>query len=290
LKCIELLQGLKEACVLITTPCQLEGILKYIRLCDPPLEEKIDLKVGLICGWMYSDHAVAAFTEYKGIKDKVGEITYRGEDHVGSIKIKTPSATHKFHRERFGTLKERIDYRTAFSTASNRLRCRVCQDHMNLLSDVVVGDAWLERKKDQKLSIIIIRNSKGSKLIRDMTAQGDLVIEKSTFADLVKSQSRNLVYGDEAKQLGVYLREKSKITPDFVFDSMPIKDKVALSLIRRFQFGLEFGLRNVLRKGDYKKFKLLYITKSCLNLLKESKVMRPLRKLADTVYGWKRLK
>src|SRR5690606_37960767 len=110
------------------------------------LSEKIALIAGIICGWMYSHHGIRAFSSYKNINQEIKDVRYRGEDKVGKLKIFTNDEVHTFDRRKFHSFKEILDYRASFSTDVNRLRCRLCQNHLNVTADIAVGDAWLARK------------------------------------------------------------------------------------------------------------------------------------------------
>ncbi len=252
-----LLRELDRPCTLVAIPCQLEGARAYIRRVEPELEARIALTVGLICGWMYSHHGLRAFLRYKGIAGDVEDAQYRGEDKVGLLKVKAGGVLYKYNRRQFGSLAEYVDYRASFAAPVNRMRCRVCEDHVNVLADVAVGDAWLDRKRGQKLSIAIVRTERGERAMSDMRARGAIDVEDGATADIDESQSRDLVQGQTARRVGSYLRGRGMHAPRFLFsqsgDSAP-----APSASDQRRFGLELRLRDLLRRGAYRRYRLAY--------------------------------
>jgi coenzyme F420 hydrogenase subunit beta len=260
---IELLRGLDEPCVLIGIPCQLAGIFNYITHVDPLLETKIQFTYGIVCGWMYSYHAHQAFTSNKKIQTPLTDISYRGEDKVGLLKLKTEKQIHKFNRRVFPNFISKIDYKSAYSTDLNRLRCRLCQDHTNLLADIVAGDAWLARKPDQKLSVIGVRSSRGARLITQMVEGGYLKLEKGSFQDIVESQSANLVYARTARKLAKFLSVKGISSPKYIFKTD--SNDIRLSLAQSLAFQLELFRRSLVRRRYYRSFWWMYLLKYMTN-------------------------
>ncbi len=256
-KCIELLRSLETGCALVCTPCQLRGIRRFIEQVEPELQGKIALVVGLICGWMYSDHAIKAFAAFKGIREPIIDARYRGEDKVGLLKLTTKSSQYSFDRRKFASFRERIDYAASFSSNMNRLRCRLCQDHVNVLADIAVGDAWLERKGSEKLSVVIARTPKGLEAISRLREKGDLVTEESGEADIIESQSAELVYGTTARKLAVFLAGRGVGAPEFTFaeDMAPMEP----GRKERLRFAYEMICRYFIRGGHYSAYRALYV-------------------------------
>ena len=245
-----------EKCALVAIPCHLEGILNYIHLKEPSLLKKIVFKAGIICGWMYSDHSYLAFSKFHGIDEKITSIGYRGEDRIGKLKFYTNRNLLYFSRSVFNTLHELISYKASYSTDVNRLRCRSCQDHLNFLSDVSVGDAWLKRKRGEKLSIIIARNAVGVELLENLAKKNRLVIEDGTFEDVIESQSSNLVFGTIARKLNTYLSKNRKIYPKFIFEDKVLQDEI--TVLDHLKFKIEFIKRDLVRAQKYRKYKFIY--------------------------------
>ena len=275
---IEHLRGLAEPCVIIAIPCQLAGILNYISHVEPQLQDKIRFIYGIICGWMYSYHAHKAFKTHKKINAPLSDISYRGDDKVGLLKLKTKESIHKFNRRVFPNFSSMIDYRSAYSTDLNRLRCRLCQDHTNLLADIVVGDAWLARKSHEKMSVIGIRSPRAVKLLTTMIERGYLVVEKGSYADIVESQSENLVYSFTARKLSRLLSQRGVPIPNYHYKLDKADTRIPLAEKASFEF--EFIRRDVVRKGHYKLFWWMYLLKFTTNQLLRlpRKISRKLKK------------
>jgi hypothetical protein len=145
-------------------------------------------------------------------------------------------------------------FRSSFSTDVNRLRCRLCQNHINIQSDISVGDAWLARKDSQKLSIAVARTPAGEALLQSLRQQERIEIEVGSVADIEESQSKDLVYGYTAQRLACLIDAQHKQIMDYGFVSNPVtvtgKDKL--------KFKLEQIKRRLLRSGDYRAYRLLY--------------------------------
>ena len=258
-KCITVLRALDEPCVLVSIPCHLEGILTYIRKHEPALEEKIALNVGLICGWMYSGHGIRAFAHHKALPGRVVDAAYRGEDKVGLLKLKTDLGVYRFSRRSFSGLGGELDYKSSFSGVVNRLRCRLCENHLNVLADVVVGDAWLKRKPKatDKLSIVVTRTDRGSAALNKLVTMRKVVLEEGTIEDIEESQSYNLIHGVVAGKLNRFLQERGRLTPQFDYGDGP--RHTSLTVAERIDFGFEIALRRLLRSGQYRAYRAMYV-------------------------------
>lgn len=253
---IPLLHALDTPALLVATPCQLEGIYAYAATCAPALREKIALTVGLICGWMYSDHAIRAFAEFQRITEAIRDVQYRGEDKVGYLKMTTADATCRYHRRGGDGPIVAQHYRTAFATEMNRLRCRVCQNHLNILADIAVGDAWLAREASRKTSVLLIRSTQGQAWVEALTASGELQVEPGHTEDLVESQSADLVYGFTARRVSDYLRRVGIQAPAFAFEGASPTAKAGTYSWAMFL--REHLLRTLARQGRYTLFRALY--------------------------------
>lgn len=259
---IPLIRNAKSPCLLVAIPCILEGLAKYIKNIEPNLEKNIALKVGLICGWMYSDHSWKSIQKLKKIPGEVQDITYRGEDKVGRLKIKTDKGNHSYSRREFSSYHEEIEYKASFSRAYNRLRCRLCENHINQLSDIAVGDAWLRKFPDSKdkVSIVVVRTELGMKQYSRLIENGILISEDAKVNDIIESQSDDLVYGRSARKVNQYMRSIGQITPSFNFSEL--EPPIELAKSERQQFNKELYWRQKVREGSYK----LYYSKMYLKI------------------------
>jgi coenzyme F420-reducing hydrogenase beta subunit len=256
---IDLIRNAEKPVMLVAIPCQLAGILQYISNCEEGLAKNIEVVVGLICGWMYSHHSLSAFAQYKNISEPIVDARYRGGGRVGKLKLITEGKELSFERRDFKTLQAFIDYKSSFSTDFNRLRCRGCEDHINLLADVVVGDAWLKRTTTRKISVITTRTDIGENLIHELENSGQINMEPSSFNDLIESQSNNLVFGTVAKKINQQLKENGKIAPCYTFNDS--SDLVLVSFMDRLRFKVESIFRGIVRRRYFRLYRILYIAR-----------------------------
>ncbi len=256
---IELIRSLDRPCYLVSTPCQLAGILKYADICEPGIAGKIALRIGLICGWMYSDHALKAFLSFKGVPEPVLDAQYRGEDKVGRLKITTKNHRINSDRRKFPDTSAALDYGSSFSSAANRLRCRLCQDHLNVLCDIAVGDAWLKRKSQDKLSIIVARTEAGDQILKTLQQEGSMILEQSSEADILESQSEDLVHGITAGKLAALQRPRGTLIPRFQYGTKDRNEEIFPTAAESRELNREMWLRSLLRSGKYRRFRLLYL-------------------------------
>jgi len=254
---IDCLRKATKPVMLVSIPCHLAGVKQYIREVEPKLQNKIDVVCGIVCGWMYSDHSIKAFTEFKNIQGDVTSISYRGSDRVGQLQLTVDEKVHSFARKNFSTFNEAIDYQSAFSTDYNRLRCRLCEDHLNQSADLIAGDAWLQRTIKDKVSILGIRTEKGNDLILEMIKTKRLGVEEGSFEDFIESQSANLVYNFEARKMSTSLRQKGKLVPEFMFDDWC--EEINVSIVDNLNLLMEFLRRALIREKKYRTYRWFYI-------------------------------
>ena len=254
---IELIRNSEEPVVLMAIPCQLAGIAQYIAACEPELAEKIDLVCGIICGWMYSHHSLHSIATHKQITEPIENAKYRGGDKIGNLRILTETNEYSYKRANFNKLSDMIDYRSSFSTDFNRLRCRLCEDHTNMLADVVAGDAWLKTKKNEKISILISRTEQGETLLQTLSNEGLIHPEPASFKDVIESQSENFVYNNTAKIINRIMRDKGMQTPRFLYANH--FETTNVRTLDRLQFFIETFLRLIIRQKFYKLYRFIYV-------------------------------
>ncbi len=256
---IELIRSAEKPVMLVAIPCQLAGILQYISNCEEGLGKNIEVVAGLICGWMFSHHSLSAFANFKKISEPIIDARYRGGDRVGKLKLITREKVLAFDRRDFKTGQDHIDYRSSFSTDYNRLRCRGCEDHINMLADVSVGDAWLGRTSTKKISVVVARSKAGENLVNELENSGKINLEPSSFDDLIESQSRNLVFGTVAKKINQQINEGGGISPRYTFNDSG--EPVSVSFLARLRFRVEIKLREVVRKKRYEAYRIFMVAR-----------------------------
>jgi coenzyme F420-reducing hydrogenase beta subunit len=258
---LDLIRRAPGPAVLVAVPCQLAGVLQSIAEVGPSLAAKLKLVVGIVCGWMYSQHALHAFCRFNGIHNPViDSTTYRGgADRIGKLMIRTDSECFSFRRTEIPTLGDAINYQSSFSKDLNRLRCRVCEDHLNLSADLIAGDAWLDRKATEKVSIIGCRTIRGEEALLGLERRGLVRLERAEFGDFLESQSHGLVYGEEARTINEVLRNKGHVMPRFRFKD--IKSRPWPTFRQRESVRWELMRRHIVQRGAYSLYRLTYIVR-----------------------------
>ncbi len=251
-----LLQNFSGRVVLVAIPCQLSAIEKWMKMFPEKLKSKLVLKVGLICGWMFSRHSVQLFAKSQGLDaTDLRFASYRGENAVGHLKLRTSTKAKEFNR-RPEVLQDRhySAYRTAFSRSNNLKRCHLCVEHLNYLADIAVGDAWLRSFRDNKegTSILILRNEKAQQVVRALVGAGRIQTWNSGDHEIYESQSRDLALGIKAESLMRWARSKSFFVPHF---KRPFETEHSLSLSDRFSF---WYIPKIIRRLNASRFSYLF--------------------------------
>ena len=190
---IDLLKKASGKYLLIALPCQMTSIelftnkKKYRRL-----KEKIYAKVVLICGYVLDRTSVEAIAHYKHFDMK--EITYRGNGRDILINMRSGSKKSEYNTIYPENMDEMINARMMYDNFLPQLGCLYCVDHLGYCADLVVGDAWLEKYRDDKIgtNIIISRTRKAEELIRRMTS---FEFIEASHEDIVESQGVHYALG-----------------------------------------------------------------------------------------------
>lgn len=263
-KALQLLREHDGRFVLVAIPCQLEGIYSYIYTHEPLLVSKIHTTIGLLCGWLYSHHALRAICRFKGVDfDQIEEISFRGGGPVGSLQIRTPDGLAKVSR--------RIDfsYQVAFDRSFNSPRCHLCINHSNFLADIVVGDAWLPStvKTRTGISLLICRNPDTTELVRRMRKDGRLRTTDVTVDDIKESQKRQVVFGDFAYAYAEYRMEQGLHTPQMVGPNRSAAQLTGRRTVEEFHKDL---VRKLELQGQ-RRYRYLWVRKATVEFPKLAK-------------------
>lgn len=248
-RALELLVENEGRFVLVAIPCQLEGIYSYIYRMAPHLAERIHSTIGLLCGWLYSHHAIRAICEFKGIdSDSIEHISYRGGGPIGPLRVVTPGGERKVSR--------RVDfsYQVAFDRSFNTPRCHLCVNHSNFLADIVVGDAWLPSTVGTRsgISLLICRKRETVPLVRRLAERQRIKLTEVTVEEVTESQTRRVVFGDFAYAYADYRREIGEPTPAMVGPNRAAARLAAREDVAKFHRELTLKLR-LQRQGRYRR-------------------------------------
>jgi len=217
-KALRLLHENKGRYILVATPCQLEGIFNYIFKNCAELYERIYATIGIICGWTYTHHSIKAISEFKGVDfNQIQDISYRGQGKIGSLLIRSQGVNTEVNR------RKDFDHAVAFDRSFNIRRCHLCINHINFLSDIVVGDAWLKSTAHTKsgVSIVICRTKEASYIIQILKDKQKIKCVEVTESEIIESQSHSLVFGDFAYAYAEYLKGINQFCPDITGPNRP---------------------------------------------------------------------
>ncbi|MEX2588153.1 MAG: Coenzyme F420 hydrogenase/dehydrogenase, beta subunit C-terminal domain [Actinomycetota bacterium] len=216
---------------LVAIPCQLEGIFTYIFKHEPELADRIAITIGLLCGWLYSHHALRALAQFKGIAyEQVQGISYRGEGPVGKLTIQTDRGPRLVSR------RIDFDYQVAFDRSFNTPRCHVCINHSNFLADIVVGDAWLPSTLMTRsgISLVVCRKPQTLQLVQELIDGGQIVATEVSVDEITESQTRKVVFGDFAYAYADYLKEIGRHVPQMAGPNRTEAQLADRDAVRRF--------------------------------------------------------
>ncbi len=173
---------------MVGLPCTLTGLNNVIQI-EREMNDKIALRIGLICGRMPDNRATDLMLQMQGIsRNKVVSLKYRGEGWPGFIQIEKTDGTVS-----------RIPYRSTMGMktilSSNVFLpkgCYFCGDALASGADITAGDAWIEKLKgaSKGWSAIIVRSETGAKILK--TASNELVIKQISSQDVNSGQKRML--------------------------------------------------------------------------------------------------
>jgi coenzyme F420-reducing hydrogenase beta subunit len=229
-KTLEIVKTTPGRFLLIATPCQLTSIRKWQKLHRSAMKGSIEITIGLICGWMYSRHTVNHFARYMGLSpDGLCNATYRGGGSIGNFELTDADGRkHAYYRRPvYGKHNHTAPFRVAFSRTYATKRCLLCAEHLNFLADIVVGDAWLDRFRDDKLgtSIVIVRNPDADEVFQHLYTQGRIEIQNASEEDVIESQGEYFAFSTPARQIINKLNSQGKFAPRYVLpyseDNLP---------------------------------------------------------------------
>jgi len=145
----------KEKIAIVGLPCHIHG-LRNVRLHAGTSEPTDPLVIGLICEGILSYRAIDYLID-KAVCLPADVLNFRFKSKrwrgwPGDTYIRT-----RANNEVFLANKHRIMIKDTFRP----LRCRLCFDKINVLSDIVLGDAWGVREDKQGFSAIIARTQQG---------------------------------------------------------------------------------------------------------------------------------
>lgn len=211
----KILKNNKQPSAVVAIPCVLEGLYNYIYKFDSKLMNKIDLTIGLLCGWTYSHKSVESIKYFNKFNFPIKKISYRGDGPIGNLKISSKQKKLSISR------RVNFSYQVAFDRSFNSPRCLLCVNHSNFLAEIVIGDAWLPSTLFTKtgISLVITRTKRATKIIEEMKKNGSINLLEVSKDEILASQSKEVVSNSSAIKRINYLNSISKFTPKFKLDN-----------------------------------------------------------------------
>jgi coenzyme F420-reducing hydrogenase beta subunit len=199
---------------IVGLPCFIKG-LRLAQIKNKILSERIIFTVGLFCGGLKSSF----FTEYLAAKigiekQNILNPIYRLKREnstnqgyfFGCKDLNNPTQTVELNVKKLGDL-----WGPGYFKHN---ACDYCDDVTAELSDISLGDAWIQPyQNDWKgHSIIITRSKIAEDLINDGIINNEIILENITVNKIIKSQQSNFNHRRKGLSYRLYW-QKNKITP-----------------------------------------------------------------------------
>lgn len=215
-------------------PCHIHGVRKAEENMKV-LKEKIVLHFGLICSHNVNFSGTEFLLKKLGIsREQVAEIAYRGQGWPGSLVIKLKSSL-SVRVPYVGTWNS---YWPVFSCCFfTPMRCLMCPDETNELSDVSLGDAWLpelRRERDGE-SVVVSRTLNGEKILSLASSAGVVFLKPITCERVKQTQAGPLRFKKDDIGYRLALLEASDHkTPEFSPRRCSSQSNMLSSFMRNF--------------------------------------------------------
>jgi coenzyme F420 hydrogenase subunit beta len=183
---VKLLEENEGKYLVIGLPCQITSIeqLSYKKK-FAFLKERIYAKVALICGYTFERSNMEFFANVNHVK--MDKITYRESGRFRKTRLFSQDESLLFDVRHPKSIFDYINNSIMFDKWIPQKHCLFCIDHIGYNADIVVGDAWQERYKDDKVgtNIIIARTPRGDSIIKKLK---NIVLEKGNIDEIEQSQ------------------------------------------------------------------------------------------------------
>lgn len=212
-KILKKLLSMKGHFVFIGTPCQINGIHRFENLYKE-IREKIYLKIGFFCGGAPNLNSYRYYTYVHDI-DTEGLISiYRGIGWPGHNVFIYKNGKKILISRRPKNLKEKAYYTLSFFPIFAQKRCLLCVDRFASYADMSVGDAWLNKFKNDKkgTSLIIVRSEKVNEILQDMKRKEYIYYDEISVNDVINSQKIFSHFYDNFYTTHSLLMRKMKIS------------------------------------------------------------------------------
>jgi coenzyme F420 hydrogenase subunit beta len=170
------------------------------------------LRIGLVCDRMLTFGAIDFLVDKAGVnREDVASLQFRSKKFNGwpgdvCVRMKDGAELCVANKHR-GSIKD----------IYTPLRCRLCFDKMNVLCDIVVGDAWGLRKDKEGFSAIMVRTDRGRDALLSAQKAGVLKLEIVDAGAVFKGQAAEKKRLDWTIFTAIW-RDSGLPVPDFNFD------------------------------------------------------------------------
>jgi len=211
----------KGKCAFVGLPCQISS-LRRLEAKSKKLRERIHIYLGLFCSHTNEYWYLRYLSSrYSGVRCYPLTVSSRHGKWPGSTTLETSCGSVTIPHPKFwGPI--------PLLHLSSPIGCLYCDNHMNIHSDIALGDAWLPRKTaedDAGTSTVIAHTERGLTIIEDAKKKGHINLKEITLRTLIQSQLGNIV----AKYNGVPIRRaivrrqyRSKILGKYTVNDMLI--------------------------------------------------------------------
>ena len=166
--------------------CHMQGLARAMQAI-PKLRDLVLVRIGLFCSGTMTFGGQDFLLHAKGLRrDHIRRFAYRdktwrgwpGDVLIENIQGRTYNIPHAARRV------AKIFYRPAY--------CHICIDKMNLLADLVVGDAYGLCEDDMGLAEVLVRTRAGEHIWREAGQAGAVQSRRHDPADIAERQAGRL--------------------------------------------------------------------------------------------------
>ena len=259
----DILQKNNGKYLLIGLPCQITSIEN---LFNKPkysyLRGRVFAKVALICGYSFDRINAQALALLNNIE--LHEISYRGKGKYRKTRVSDRFRSTVYDVVRPKSLHEHINNKFFFDKYLVQYGCLYCVDHLGYAADLVVGDAWQKRYKDDKVgtNIIICRTENGAAAL---SRTRNFHFETGFNNEIVESQSNLYALGSLGEAMkNIQFKHKTfspnhlrtKNMEDIIIYKLKWSERIKVKIVKK-----------LLKERRFKLARLLYEIVDFKNLL-----------------------
>jgi len=206
-------KGLEPGTDYVGLGCQVHG-LRSVQASQPGRVDDSTLVIGLVCAGVLSCHAIEYLASLSDLpREHARHFAYRSKrwrGWPGDVCIRADDGA-----DHWVPKTERHRCKRVFES----LRCRLCFDQMNALSDLIVGDAWGFKEDARGLSAVIARTEKGLAALRSAEAADQLSLEPVAAEAVFEGQKVDSRHRGDWTALRQAWNELGGAAPDFGIDA-----------------------------------------------------------------------